>query len=418
VLRAFEERQSGVTKDRRRNLLRGVAIAIATWASLSGALPQATVAESGRYESHPDSEIPDATYNGTVGSMGAYAIDLSALPRGHVVRTMAVVLRISHTYVGDLTIKLRSPEGTLLTLMERPAGDGPNPGSDDGDEVGGDSSNLATALPLIFADAYPTSAEDAGKGIATDQAVCLDDQRCAFHATPDRAGGPFGFADAFSGQQVSGVWTLLIGDSAGGDQGRVVSWELDIQHARPLSPCTTAPFTDVSSTHPFCSEIKWMREEGLSSGYEDGTFRPSAVVTRQAVAAFLARLGDAQLQDCQTPPFSDIPVNHPFCREIQWMKTAELTSGYEDGTYRPAAAVTRQAISAFLFKLWQDFDYAPTCSSAPFSDVALNHPFCQEIRWMRDNGISSGYSDGSFRPADVVTRQALSAFLYRTDFRL
>lgn len=49
-----------------------------------------------------------------------------------------------------------------------------------------------------------------------------------------------------------------------------------------------------------------------------------------------------------------------------------------------------------------------------FSDVPSNHPFADEIAWMHATGISTGYQDGTYRPNDPVTRQAMSAFLQRT----
>lgn len=48
-----------------------------------------------------------------------------------------------------------------------------------------------------------------------------------------------------------------------------------------------------------------------------------------------------------------------------------------------------------------------------FTDVPPGHPFFDEIEWMAANGISTGYADGTYRPADVVTRQAMSAFMER-----
>ncbi len=50
------------------------------------------------------------------------------------------------------------------------------------------------------------------------------------------------------------------------------------------------PFTDVGEEHPFSDEIAWMAEAGISQGYEDGTYRPGAPVTRQAMSAFMQRL--------------------------------------------------------------------------------------------------------------------------------
>lgn len=50
-----------------------------------------------------------------------------------------------------------------------------------------------------------------------------------------------------------------------------------------------ARYTDVPATHPFYAQIEAVSEGCVMSGYADGTFKPSAGVTRQAVAAFLAR---------------------------------------------------------------------------------------------------------------------------------
>ncbi len=51
-------------------------------------------------------------------------------------------------------------------------------------------------------------------------------------------------------------------------------------------------FSDVGVTHPFAQAIGWMASEGISTGFGDGTFRPTLPVTRQALAAFMQRIGD------------------------------------------------------------------------------------------------------------------------------
>lgn len=49
----------------------------------------------------------------------------------------------------------------------------------------------------------------------------------------------------------------------------------------------------------------------------------------------------------------------------------------------------------------------------PFTDVAVGDAFCGEIAWVKAEGLSTGYSDGSFRSAVAMSRQAMAAFLYR-----
>lgn len=52
-------------------------------------------------------------------------------------------------------------------------------------------------------------------------------------------------------------------------------------------------------------------------------------------------------------------------------------------------------------------------SAHDFSDVPDSHPFHEDISWMADEGITDGFPDGTFRPGQPVTRQAMSAFMRR-----
>lgn len=65
-----------------------------------------------------------------------------------------------------------------------------------------------------------------------------------------------------------------------------------------LTSLTTAwaghQFSDVPDTHPFHGEIDWLVDAGIADGYADGTFKPANAVSRQAMAAFLKRFYDQQ----------------------------------------------------------------------------------------------------------------------------
>jgi hypothetical protein len=172
-------------------------------------------------------------------------------------------------------------------------------------------------------------------------------------------------------------------------------------------------FTDVGPTHPFFDEIEWMDEQDLSNGYDDGTYRPADPVTRQAMSAFLFRLaGEPDLPPPPQPFFSDVPFSHVFAEEIYWMDDAGIATGYADLTFRPGAVVTRQAMSAFMHRYHTTDPFDPP-STPTFTDVSSANTFYEDIEWMADEGISTGYDDGTYRPAAPVTRQAMSAFLFR-----
>lgn len=176
-------------------------------------------------------------------------------------------------------------------------------------------------------------------------------------------------------------------------------------------------FSDVSETNPFKEEIEWLASTGITGGYEDGTFRPTAAVTRQAMAAFIFRLlGDDEYVAPEEPTFTDVATTHTFYREIEWLAAEGLTEGYADGTYRPTNSISRQAMAAFLFRGFVDDpeDFAVP-EDPTFSDVSTDHPFFAQIEWLVGADITTGYDDGTFRGSANVTRQAMAAFLYRFD---
>ncbi|MGW9404104.1 S8 family serine peptidase [Arthrobacter sp. NPDC055585] len=101
-----------------------------------------------------------------------------------------------------------------------------------------------------------------------------------------------------------------------------------------------------------------------------------------------------------------------FEKEINWMADRGLTTGYSDGTYRPYGSINRDAMAAFLYRLAGSPSYnAPVTS--PFADVAPTDQFYKEISWLAESGISTGYSDGTFRPVTPVKRDAMAAFMHR-----
>jgi len=168
-------------------------------------------------------------------------------------------------------------------------------------------------------------------------------------------------------------------------------------------------FTDVPLGHAFGGWIGDLANSGITGGFTDGTYRPAANVTRQAMVAFLYRMAGEPLISEPNPHFSDVPLGHPFYVPIEWARNEGISSGFTDGTFRPGGTVTRQAMAALLFRQVPD----AIGGSSTFTDVFPNHPFDEEISWLADEGIAGGFPDGSFRPSAPVTRQAMAAFLMR-----
>ncbi|UFS57732.1 S-layer homology domain-containing protein [Subtercola endophyticus] len=127
-------------------------------------------------------------------------------------------------------------------------------------------------------------------------------------------------------------------------------------------PPSTASFADVPAGSTFWRETEWMKAMGITTGSVDPStgkliFDPTAPVTRQAMAAFLARYAHASTTTPATPSFTDVDASNPFYAQIEWMHATGLTTGYDNGdgtfSFHPDEAVSRQAMAAFLYRYAQ-----------------------------------------------------------------
>ena len=180
----------------------------------------------------------------------------------------------------------------------------------------------------------------------------------------------------------------------------------------------SAHFKDVPADYPFVNDINWLAQRRITTGYPDGTFRPNGSVERGAMAAFFYRMaGSPQFTAPSTPSFKDVPRDHPFYKEIEWMRARGITTGWSDGTFRPNDAVNRDAMAAFFYRFAGSPAYSAPAVS-PFTDVSTGSQFYREIAWLADQRITTGWADGSFRPVQPIERGAMAAFLHRYNVRV
>jgi predicted outer membrane repeat protein len=181
-----------------------------------------------------------------------------------------------------------------------------------------------------------------------------------------------------------------------------------------VAPACAVGFSDVSASHPFFEDICWMDQTLITTGFPDDTFKPSAPVTRQSMAAFIYRLAMSPPFELPvSPTFGDVSPAHPFYDEIEWMAWKGIASGFDGDVYLPAANVSRQAMSAFMYRVAGEPLFIDPAEQT-FDDVSPAHPFFHEIEWMAEEEISTGFLPGpQYRPSIAVSRQAMSAFMLR-----
>jgi hypothetical protein len=171
-------------------------------------------------------------------------------------------------------------------------------------------------------------------------------------------------------------------------------------------------FSDVPKTHQFFRDIGWMAWEGISTGFPGGEYRPGQAVSRQAMSAFMYRLAGSPPHKVGEPSFSDVPFSSQFFTEIEWMNAEGITTGFPGGVFRPSQAVSRQAMSAFLYRFAEE-PFFTDPSEPTFEDVPVDSQFFHEIEWMAAEEVTTGFPGNLFKPSQAVSRQAMSAFMHR-----
>lgn len=135
-------------------------------------------------------------------------------------------------------------------------------------------------------------------------------------------------------------------------------------------------------------------------GFEDGTFRPDEAITRAAVAKIIAELLRYDASQTYDADFVDLE-NHWAKNVIAYCVQRGVMGGYEDGTFRPDGAITRQEFAVIISRL------AGTQSNEglTFTDVDAIAPWALDgVYTAYVHGWINGYEDGTFLPEKVMTR--------------
>ncbi|EYR61804.1 hypothetical protein N866_16210 [Actinotalea ferrariae CF5-4] len=182
--------------------------------------------------------------------------------------------------------------------------------------------------------------------------------------------------------------------------------------ARP--PAARTGLVDVPPGHRFAPEIAWLARLGLLDVRPDRTFGPLQPVERAELARALFRYAGAD--DVAAPSLGmvadDVSAAHPFAQEIGWAVRHRLVLVHADGSFRPSRPARRQEL---VLALHRAIGSPAPAGRAPFHDVQDWHPSVEAIAWAAGAGVVRGMPDGTFRPSQPVTRQALAVLLRRFD---
>ena len=171
-----------------------------------------------------------------------------------------------------------------------------------------------------------------------------------------------------------------------------------------------APATDISG-HWAEKVITQWQEKGLISGYEDGTFKPDNSVTRAEFVIMLNKaLGFTQKGNVT---FSDVSANAWYYDAVAIAVEAGYCAGYEDGTFKPNATITRAEAAVMIAKAKELT--ANTEAADKFADASRIPAWAKgSIGAVSVAGFMTGRTDGTFDASNTITRAEAVSSLDRT----
>ncbi len=155
-------------------------------------------------------------------------------------------------------------------------------------------------------------------------------------------------------------------------------------------------------------------------GYNDSTFRPDNDMSRAEAAVIFARLIAEAKGESITgkSTFTDVSSNAWYADYVGYLAKYDVIKGYTDKTFKPEASVTRAEFVSMAVRYYDLFnDVKKTGYTVKYTDVATNYWAYADIAFAKNIGWLNGYSDGSFRGDNNITRAEVVTVVNRATGR-
>ena len=142
-------------------------------------------------------------------------------------------------------------------------------------------------------------------------------------------------------------------------------------------------------------------------GYNDGTFRADNDMTRSEAAAIFARLIAEEKGETVSgkATFSDVKSNDWCYKYIGYLEKYDIIKGYSDGTFRPDDAVTRAEFVTMAVRYYDLFnDVKKSDYTVNYKDLTKSYWAYSDIAYAKHIGWLNGYADGTFKGDNNITR--------------
>ena len=172
------------------------------------------------------------------------------------------------------------------------------------------------------------------------------------------------------------------------------------------------PFTDVTN-HWAYSAIKRVYTRGWMVGMDEKTFAPDQQLSRAMLAVILyAMAGEPAVTG--EGPFTDVPAGCWYTDAIVWAAQNGIVSGFGDGTFRPNEAVTRAqaAVMLYGYAAFTGADVTARADLSAYSDAGQIPAWAMDaMQWANARRLIVGRDSSHLVPDGKTTRAEMAAIL-------
>ena len=174
-----------------------------------------------------------------------------------------------------------------------------------------------------------------------------------------------------------------------------------------------AAFPDAEG-HWAQNDIAAMADRKWMNGVADNRFAPDEPLTRSQAAVILARaLTRGDVPSASGAPFDDVPAGHWAYAEIGFAKRRGIVEGVGERAFAPDRTITREQMAAMLARALRLAPSATALTDGRFRDVGPDDWAFPFIVALAERGIALGYDAGLFRPKRPVSRAEMAALMNR-----
>lgn len=160
------------------------------------------------------------------------------------------------------------------------------------------------------------------------------------------------------------------------------------------------PFVDVTEDKWYYDAVAYVYQQGIMVGMSETTFEPNTTVNRAQVVQMLYNL-EGQPQVSGDSGFSDIRDDQWYAKAVAWASANDVVAGYEDGTFRPTRAVTREEFAQILYNYakCKGYDLSASADLGKFPDSGQVSSWAETaLGWPMATGLSTATTTAGWTP--------------------